>query len=74
MRKHRSLTAISSAVLLTVAPFVGDVVRAPAAAAVTSPGAIQLGDHVSGELTVATGFDEYTLALSAPGARVLSSD
>src|SRR5258708_4433042 len=70
MRKHRSLTAISTAVVLMIAPFVGNVVVAPAASAatITTPGPIHLGDTVSGELTVATGFDDYTFSLPAPGA------
>src|SRR4051812_7452589 len=71
MRGCRSLTAAVAALMLAAAPFVVDVVSAPAAGAanITAPGPIHLGDSVSGTITDPAVADQYTFSVAAAGAR-----
>ena len=70
--RRRPLRVVLTALCLFVAPMLGGLTTAqPAGAAtVTSPGSIQIGDDVTGQLAVPLSQDHYSLLVKAPGASV----
>ena len=63
---------VLTALCLLVAPMLSGITTAPpaGAATVTSPGPIQIGDNVTGQLAASLSQDQYSLLVKAPGASV----
>ena len=72
VRRRRPRGVVLTALCLVIASSIGTLSTAgPAAAAtVTAPGPIQIGDNVTGQLAQPGSQDQYSLLVKAPGASI----